>query len=56
MDIQMTQLTENRVIMIEVRVTGREKALLQKRAVREGMGVSTFMRVRMLEYCENKRK
>ena len=52
----MTSLTEKRVIMLQVRVTNEEKAVLQRRAAREGMGVTTFMRVRMLEYCDNKAK
>ncbi len=45
-----------RTTLLQVRLTDEEYSSLGMRARREGMPTSTFVRVRMLEYCRKENK
>lgn len=47
----MTPNKEKRTNLLQIRLTEEEQSSLEIRAKKEGMPLSTFVRVRILEYC-----
>ncbi len=47
---------DKRKNMLQVRLSDEEKLMIERRADEEGMAPSTFVRVRMLEYCKKANK
>ncbi len=47
---------EKRINLLQVRLTEEEQSVLEIRAKKEGMPTSTFVRVRILEYCRKENK